>query len=158
MAHRYSAAIDGAANVAAGAAYAELIAGATKAISIRSINVTTKTAVGGSIALSRSFAIGTGTAAGIATGLPHRSTSAIPAATARLQSAWSSSPTGYTSKLRSTILPVATGQSRELWSEEDGPLVVEPGASLLLVNSGSGIDGGGLKVNVTWTEGPASDA
>lgn len=155
MAHRYSATIDSAGSVNAGAAYAEMLAGATKPISVRAVLVTTKTNIGGSFALCRAHAIGTGAASGIATATSHRTGS--PVSTARAQAAWSSAPTGSLLKFRSDILPVATGESSVLWHELDGPIIVEPGNSLLLVNSASGIDGGGLRINFTWEEGPASD-
>lgn len=153
MAHRYSASINRAGPVNSGAAYAEMLAGATKSISVRSVSVTAASATGGEVALVRASSIGTGTS--IATGLAHRSGSPVTAA--RLQSAWSSAPTGAVPVFRSELLPSATGGQRELWHEDDGPLVLEPGTSLLLINQASGIHGGGLRINVTWEEGPLSD-
>lgn len=153
--HRYSAAIRVPAPVGVGQAYAEMLAGATNAISIRSVTLTTTSNVGGEVSLERAFAIGTGAATGIATAIAHWASSPTPQG--RLQVAWSSSgisPTGYVSYARHEVLPVATGQMRTLWSEDDGPFIVEPGSSALLVNHASGIAGGGMQVNVTWEEGP----
>lgn len=147
--NRFSASIDSASPTNAGGCYAEMIAGASKSIVVESITITSKTNVGGTVALSRSYAVGTGSAAGIATGVSHR----VGTAMGRLQSAWSQAPTGFGSKLRGEILPVATGSTRQLWSSDvDGPLVIEPGASLLLVNGGSGIDGGSFKISASWEE------
>lgn len=159
MAHRYSAGLAVVGPIGVGYAYAEMLAGATKPISIRSITLTTSTNVGGQVALVRASAIGTGAATGIATAMSHRLGS--PTSEARVQCAWTSSgitPTGYVSWVHHTVMPLATGQSRDLWSEEDGPLVIEPSSSVLLINHASGIQGGGMHINVTWEEGPASDS
>ena len=154
---RYSVGIIRGTSVSAGQAYAELLAGASDPVSITSITVTTSTAVGGSVALSRAYGIGTGAATGVYTGVAHRSVATSPTGPARAQIAWTSSgvtPTGYVSKLREDILPIATGQSRTLWDASiDGPLVVEPAQSLLVLNPGTGIDGGGLRINFSWEEG-----
>lgn len=157
MAHRFSASVDVAGPVGVGAAYAEMLAGATKPISIRAIVLTTSSNVGGQVALMRAHAIGTGAATGVATAVNHRmgATSA-----ARLQVAWTSSgvtPTGYVTRIRHAIMPIATGSVRELWREEDGPLIVEPASSVLLINHASGIQGAGMHIDVTWEEGPSSD-
>lgn len=163
MARRYSAsATTSVSSTAPGQAYAEMLAGTEKPISVCQILVSTRTNVGGAISLARAYAVGTGAATGIATAVHHR----IGATTsARLQVAWTSSgvtPTGYHSKIRQSLLPVATGQVLELWnSSSDGPLVIEPSGSLLLVNQGSGFQGSGLdgllSVNVTWEEGHPTD-
>lgn len=160
---RFSAARPVAATPAsAGAAYAEMLAGAQRSVSVRSITLSNASNAPSSVALVRASAIGTGAATGIATGIAHRIGGGSPPSTAaRLQVAWSSAPTGSTSKLREAVLPVGTGQVLELWNEHDGPLVLEPSASLLLINSGSGIAGPSgvplFNVNVTWEEGPSSD-
>jgi len=148
----YVASADSPASVNVGAAYAELMSSATRSISVRSISITTKTGAGAVVALARSYAIGTGSAAGIATGLPFRTP--LPATDAKLQTAWTSQPTGQTPKLRSEVLPAATGTARVLWSYDDPPLALEPNTSLLLVNGGSGIAGGPLGINVCWEEYP----
>lgn len=148
---RYSVGLDSAASVNSGAAYAEMIAGAERPISVRAISITTSSNVGGHVRLARAYAVGTATAAGIFTGVAHRTLGGT--AVARAHAAWSQAPTGYLSSLREELLPLATGQMRELWREEDGPLVLEPGTSLLLLNQGSGIAGGGLHINFTWEEG-----
>lgn len=154
---RYSATVDQTTATSSGQAYAELLAGAADPISIRRISVVTLTNIGGAVGLARSFAIGTGAATGIATGVCHRAVATTATGPARAQVAWTSSgvtPTGFVSKFRSDMLPVASGQQRTLWdSAIDGPLVVEPGKSLLVVNSGTGVDGGGLRINFTWEEG-----
>lgn len=163
MAIRHSATVDQRVCPASGSVYAEMLAGATRAISVCAIRVTTLSNLGGEIAIARSFAIGTGAASGIATGVSHRigGQTGVGTAGARLQAAWTSSgvsPTGYASRLRSEILPTATGTIIDLWREDDGPILVEPGQSLLLVNAGSGVaTGSGIRVNFTWSEGAASD-
>jgi hypothetical protein len=154
MPYRFSAAIVSAATINSGAAYAEMLAGATKPISVRSIRVTTLSGVGGAVALSRSFALGTGTS--IATGIGARVTATTPTTTAQINAAWSSNPTGFVSKLREDVLPLGTGIMRELWGADDGPLVIEPGKSILIMNQGSGIQGGALLVSALWEEGDVS--
>lgn len=151
---RYSVGIDSAASAASGAVYAAMIAGATKAISIRSIRVTASSNAGGHIALQRASSVGTATAAGTFTGVAHRVASSVAAATAKAANAWSQAPTGYVSHLRDDILQIATGTYKDLWREEDGPLVVEPNSAVILINQGSGIAAGSLHVNFTWEEGP----
>lgn len=154
---RYSVTFDPLVPVNSGHVYAEMLAGAADPISIKSITVTTKTNLGGQVALSRSRAIGTGAATGVFTGVAHRMGATSATGPAKAYIAWSSSgvsPTGFTSRLRSEVLPVGTGSSTSLWdSVYDGPLVLEPGTSILLMNHASGIDAGGLRVNVTWDEG-----
>lgn len=154
--NRYSAGVLSNGTVAAGAAYAEMLAGATRSISVKEVRVVSATNVGGNVALTRAYAIGTGAASGIATGVAHQFVASAPSA--RLQAAWSSSgitPTGYVSKLRQETLQIGTGAALSLWREShDGPLVIEPNSSLLIVNQGSGIQGGAVFVNVTWEEGP----
>jgi hypothetical protein len=165
LAIRFSASIDQRLAPGSGSAYAEMLAGASEPISVRSIRITTLTALGGEVGLARSFAIGTGAASGLATGVAHRiggyAPTSMPTSAARLQCAWSSSgvsPTGYGSLLRSVMLTAATGASYELWRDEDGPLAVEPSNSLLILNQASGaIPGLGLRLNFTWEKGPASD-
>ena len=160
MGHKYSSALERAEPVSPGGAYAEMLASATKSISIRSITVTTGSNIGGMIALVRSFGVGTGAATGVGTAVAHRLFS--PTTSSRLQVAWTSSgvtPTGYGARFREEVLPVATGQQRVLWDcEVLGPLTVEPGQSLLMVNQASGIQAGAVRLNVTWEEGPARDS
>jgi hypothetical protein len=147
---RYSVGFETGGTVAGGAAYAEMIAGASDPISIRSIRVTTNSNIGGTVALSRAFAVGTGTS--LHTGVAQRTLGGT--AMARAQTAWSQAPTGFVSKLAVDTLPVATGQVRQLWScEEQGPLVLEPGTSLLLINGASAPSAGTLAVDITWEEG-----
>ena len=158
---RYSSGGHRGGSIAAGEAYAELLAGAGSPVSIKSITITSASNAGPNVALVRSFAIGTGAATGVFTGVSHRSIATQPTAIARLQIAWTSSgasPTGYGSKLSEEQLPLATGSTKVLWdSKRDGPLVLEPMTSLLLVNGGSGFAGSGadaaLKINLTWEEG-----
>ena len=153
--NRYSAGVASAATTAAGAAYAEMLAGTEKSISIKQIHVTSGSGVVSNVSIARAFAVGTGAAAGYATGVAHVPFGCASGPTARLQAAWSSAPTGYVSKLKSEVLAGSTGASLALWRESfNGALVVEPGQSILLVNQGSGIVGGPLFVNVTWSEGP----
>lgn len=143
--------------VAPGDPYAEFLAGARDPVSIRAISVSSSSNVGGDIALRRSFAIGTAAASGIYTGVAHFAGATTPTGPARVQVAWTSSgvsPTGYVSNVKDEILPVATGQTRQLWDASvDGPLLIEPSKSLLLINQGSGIHVGGFHVNITWEEG-----
>ena len=161
MAHRYSASI-AAAQPSVGCAYAEMLAGASKSVSVRAIRVTTLSALGGEVALERAYSVGTGAATGIATGVSHRLASS-PTTSARLQAAWTSSgitPTGYGSSLRGTVLGAATGTTYDLWRADDGPLVLEPSESLVLLRRGSGsglATGAALRVDITWEEGPSSD-
>jgi hypothetical protein len=155
MAQRYSVGFDRAADVTSGGAYAEMVAGATKPISIRAVRVTNSSHAGGHISLVRSFAVGTGAPSGTYTGTSHRTLGAT--SEARAYAAWTQTPTGYISKIRDDVMPQATGSSNELWREDDGPLVLEPNTSILIINQGSGIAGGGLHVNFTWEEGPSSD-
>jgi len=154
---RYSVSFDPLTPVNSGHAYAEMLAGAADPVSIKSITVTAKTAIGGNVALVRAHAIGTGAATGVFTGMAHRSAATCATGPAKAYIAWVSSgvtPTGTLSRLRSQIIPIGTGSSFSLWdSHSDGPLLLEPLTSLLLVNNGSGIDGGGLRINVTWEEG-----
>lgn len=158
MGIRYSATIEAATPVAAGAAYAELLASATRGAVVHAIRVETKNAVGAQLGLARSFAIGTGTS--YATGVAHRlasPTMPIGTALSRLQAAWSSAPTGFLSRLRDEVIGAATGTLRQLWSSDvDGPLVIEPGKSIVVMNPGSGIDGAALKIGITWEEGDVS--
>lgn len=147
---RYSVGFETAAGVAAGAVYAEMIAGATDPVTIHSIKVTTNSNIGGQVALVRAHAVGTGTT--VFTGVAQRTIGGT--AMARAQTAWSQAPTGGTSRLAIDSLPVATGQARQVWSaEENGPLILEPSTSLLLVNTASGIAGGSLLVDISWEEG-----
>ncbi len=160
MAHRYSAGVLSASSVPAGGVYAEMLAGATKSISVREIRVVSGSGLGGHVAIARAFAIGTGAATGIATGVSARLGS-TPTTSARMQMAWTSSgvsPTGFGTKMRTEILAAATGADLALWRYDDGPIVVEPNGSLLIVNGGSGIQGGPMFVNVVWEEGPSSDS
>ena len=157
MAKRYSSAIVVNGPVPAGRAYAQMVAGALLPISVREILISTRSNIGGEIAISRTFSPGTGAATGIATGINHRMGATT---SAQLSNAWTNSgaaPTGFNSKMRQSILPVATGQVLQLWTLDDGPLVLEPGEGIILMNPGSGIDAGSLSVNCTWEEGPASD-
>lgn len=156
---RYSAGVSIPGAAASGQAYAELLAGAADPISVKLITITTGSNIGGHVGLSHSFAIGTGAATGIYTGVAHRlaSVSATATGPGRAQIAWTSSgasPTGYGSRLKNELLPVATGQSCILWdATTDGSLVVEPNKSVILFNQGSGIAAAGLHVNFTWEEG-----
>lgn len=155
---RYSIGIDiVVANIAPGQAYAELLASAAAPISVHELTVTSATGNGAVLALSRSAVVGTAAATGVATGaVPHRGVATVPTG-AQIRIAWSSSglaPTGFVSKIRNDILPLATGSVRTLWdSTLDGPFHVEPGTSLLLLNGGSGIDANALKVQLTYSDG-----
>ena len=143
--------------IASGEAYAELLAGASDPVSVKLITVTTASAVGGHVSLAHSYAIGTGAATGIHTGVAHRLVATSATGPARAQVAWTSSgasPTGYRSRMKDEILPIATGQTSVLWdAQSDGDLTIEPGRSIVLINQGSGIDAGGLRINFTWEEG-----
>lgn len=143
-----------------GAIYAQMLAGATKPISIRSVTVVTRTGVATEVGLARSFSVGTASAGSVATGLAQRSTG-TPVGSVEL--AWGTNPTGPTgvhSFFRREVIGAATGTRVELWRAEDGPLAIEPtgmtGMGLLLANVGSAA-GAALDVHVTWEYGPASD-
>lgn len=155
---RYSASVRVRAPVGVGRAYAELLASAGSPVSILSIEASSASNVGGHVALTRSFAIGTGHATGIFTGIAHRTIATQPTGPSRVQIAWTAtgagSPTGYISNLREVVLPVATGQTRTLWDASvHGELVIEPNKSLLVMNHASGIQGGDIILNFTWAEG-----
>lgn len=154
---RYSVGFSRVAPVAPGEAYAELLAGAADPVSVKSITVTTGSNIGGHIGLVRSHAIGTAAATGIYTGIAHRTQATAATGIARAHVAWTSSgvtPTGGIARLKDELLPVATGQTRTIWDcDRDGELLIEPTKSVLLVNVGSGIDGGGARFNITWAEG-----
>lgn len=143
-----------------GAIYAQMLAGASKPISIRSVTVVTRTGVATEVGLARSFSVGTASAGNVATGLAQRSTNAPFGS---VEAAWSTSPTGPTgthSYFRRETIGAATGTRVDLWRAEDGPIAVEPtgmtGMGLLLANVGSAA-GAALDVHVTWEYGPASD-
>jgi hypothetical protein len=158
---RYSVGFHRGGSVSAGEAYAEMLASAGSPVSVKSITVTTGSNAGPNVALVRTFGIGTGAATGIFTGVAHRTIATQPTGPARAQIAWTSSgvtPTGYSTKLREEQMPLATGATKTLWdSHRDGALVIEPSASLLFINGGSGFVGSGgdaaLKFNITWEEG-----
>ena len=152
---------------ASGAIYAQMLAGASRAISIREIIVVTRTAVPTDLAIARSFSVGTASADNVATGVAHRK----PRQTdldGTVEIGWGTSPSGPTgahSYLRRELVGggfsgAATGMRHIMWSEMDGPLAVEPtgatGAGLLLVNVGSAA-GAALDVIVTWEYGPIAD-
>lgn len=154
---RLSVGFDRVPPVAPGEAYAELLASAADPVSVKSITVTTGSNIGGHVALVRAHAIGTAAATGIYTGVAHRTVATFPTGPARAQVAWTSSgitPTGMIARLKEEVLPIATGQTKVLWDERvDGPLVIEPGKSVLAINGGSGINAGGLRFNITWEDG-----
>jgi uncharacterized membrane protein len=164
MAAKASASVRAAA-ANSGAAYAQMLAGATKPISIRSIALVARTAVATEVALARSFAVGTASAGNVATGLAHRARSQANVI-GRVEYGWATSPTavatGAAGYFRREVLAAATGARVELWRDEDGPIAIEPtgvgtgAAGLLLVNVGSAA-GAALDVHVTWEYGPASD-
>lgn len=158
---RYSVGFHRGGSIAAGEAYAEMLATAGSSVSVKSVTVSTASNAGPNVAIVRAHAVGTGAATGIFTGVCHRTIGTQPTGPARVQIAWTSSgvtPTGMTTKLKEEQFPLATGAHRVLWDcDRDGPLVIEPGKSILLVNGGSGFAGSGadaaLKFNVTWEEG-----
>lgn len=149
---------------ASGAVYAQMIGGATQAISVREIVATARTAIPTSLGLARSFSVGTATAAGVATGLAHR-VSKQGEVSGRLETEWSASPTGPTGAhhfLRRATFGGATGSRVTILDPHlDAPIVVEPtgmtGMGLLLLNVGSGA-GSDLDIHVTWEFGHASDS
>ena len=158
---RFSAGFSSAANVAAGAAYAEMMAGAGRPLSLRALTVTSN-GVAGAVSLVRSWAVGTGTT--VQTGVCHQPVATgtpsgtpplnyvSPSGSARIFSAWSQAPTGIIHALRREVLSTGTGSFGELWKEDYGPLSVEPNQSLIVINNASGIDGPGLHLNFTWDE------
>lgn len=149
---RYSVGFVKAASVAVADPYAELLAGAGSVISVRQITVTAASGVGGQVGLAHAFAIGTGTT--VFTGVCHRAIATQPTGPARVNAGWSSKPTGAISLLKNELLPLGTGQSKTLWDwTVDGELIVEQLKSVVLVNCGSGIQGGDLLFNITWQEG-----
>lgn len=153
MRERYSAAFEvGASPVSSGGVYAEMLAGATRSISVIAVRAFTGSNVGGMVGLARSFAIGTGTAAGTFTGVAHRTVAQAQAG--RAVNAWLQAPTGLPGLMRDVVLPVATGTAVDIWREEDGPIVLEPATSLLALNQGSGINAAPFRLQVTWEEGP----
>lgn len=143
-----------------GAVYAQMLAGATKPISVRSVAVVARTSVATEVGIARSFSVGTASAGNVATGIAHR----VPEApVGSVEIGWGTNPTGPTgahSYLRREVVGAATGTRVELWRAEDGPIAIEPtgmtGMGLLLVNVGSAA-GAALDVHVTWEYGPASD-
>lgn len=151
---RYSTGFVQAASINPGAAYAEMVAGATKSISVVAVKATADSGAGGSIALVRAFAVGTGAGTGTYSGVAHKIASTGSGASGKVFGAWAQQPTGFVGRLQDVVLGAATGTHRELWRIEDGPIVLEPGQSLLAVNQGSGINGGGIRFNFTWDEGP----
>jgi hypothetical protein len=160
MAAKASASVRVAA-VNSGVVYAQMLAGATKPISIRSITLVARTNVLLDVGLCRSFSVGTASAAGVATGLAHRAPNQVRGDVwGRVETAWATNPTGVATGTAFLRREVATGGRLELWRAEDGPLAVEPtgatGMGLLLVNVGSAA-GPALDVHVTWEYGPASD-
>ena len=158
---RYSVGFHRGGSVAAGEAYAEMLATAGDPVSVKSITVTTGSNAGPNVALVHAYAVGTGAATGVFTGVAHRTIATLATGPARVQIAWSSSgvtPTGYRTKLREEQMPLATGSTKTLWDcDRDGPLSIEPGKSILFINGGSGFVGSGgdaaLKFNITWEEG-----
>lgn len=151
MRERYSAAFEVAATTSSGGIYAEMLAGATRPISIIAIRAVAGSNIGGMVGLARSFRVGTGTAAGTYTGVNHRTVATGPFG--RVFAAWTQAPTGLPGLLRDDVLPVGTGLVHEIWRQEDGPLVIEPGNSILALNQGSGINASAFRLNVTWEEG-----
>jgi hypothetical protein len=143
-----------------GVVYAQMLAGATRPISVRSVTVVTRTGVATEVGLARSFSVGTASAGNVATGLAHR----LPSTSVgSVEIGWSTNPTGPTGAhpyLRRETIGAATGTRIELLREVDAPIVVEPtgatGMGLLLVNVGSAA-GAALDVHVTWEYGHASD-
>lgn len=146
-----------------GALYAQMLAGATRPISVREITVVTRTAVATEIGLQRSFSVGTASAGNVATGLALR----VPnqsSVQGSVEIGWGTNPTGVATGahgyLRREVVGAATGTRIRLWTEDDTPITVEPtgmtGMGLLLVNVGSAA-GAALDVHVVWEEGPRSD-
>jgi len=143
-----------------GAIYAQMLAGATKPITIRAVTVVSRTGVATEVGLARSFSVGTASAGNVATGICHRATEGV---VGTVELGWGTNPTGPTGVhpyLRRETIGAATGTRVELWKFDDGPLVVEPtgmtGMGMLLVNVGSA-PGAALDVHVTWEYGPATD-
>lgn len=147
------------ASAASGAIYAQMLAGATKAISLRSVTVVGRGGLSTDLALARAFSIGTASAGNVATAIAHQK-SKQGDIQGSVEIGWGTNPTGPTgahSYLRREAFGsgsgVATGMRLELWREEDGPLEVEPtgatGMGLLLLNVGSGA-GAALDVHFTW--------
>lgn len=169
---RFSATVQ-VAGPASGAVYAAMMAGASEPLSIVSLRVTSRTGTASNLALARMQAAGIGTVTS-ATGLPHRIATGIANAyqtSSRVETAWSTTaptgPTGTVNYLRRQVLGGgATGGGLggtgaqfyfDLWNEEtDGPLYVEPGQGLLLLNVGSAASAD-LDVHFTWAAGPSSD-
>lgn len=144
---------------ASGSAYAQMLAGATRAISVKEIVVTSR-GLGGEVALARSVSVGTATAAGVATGVAHRTTEQARIY-GRLEHAWSAAPSGATQWLKKESIGGATGTRVKLLDAScDMPIEIEPtgatGMGLLLVNVASGV-GPPFDINVTWEYGAAHD-
>lgn len=144
---------------ASGAVYAQMITGAQRAISIKEIVVTSR-GLGGEVALARSFSVGTATAAGVATGVAHRAPEQSRVF-GRLETAWSSQPSGATQWLKKESIGGATGTRVKLLDAScDMPISVEPtgatGMGLLLVNVASGV-GPAFDINVTWEFASAAE-
>ena len=145
-----------------GAIYAQMLADATRPISIRTITIVPRTNVPLEIGLVRAFAVGTAGATTVATGIAHRHPNQANMA-GKVEYGWSTSPTcGATGANGFFRREIATGTRLLLWRLEDEPIVVEPtgvgtgSAGLLLMNVGSA-PGPALDVHVTWEYGPAAD-
>lgn len=173
---RFSATVQ-IASPASGAVYAAMMAGTSEPISIVSLRMTARTALPSNIALARMQVAGVGTVTS-ATGIAHRVVTGTASGAAmgyqtssRVETAWSTTPptgpTGTFNYLRRQVLAGgATGGGlggtgvqfySDLWNEEtDGPLYVEPGAGLLLLNVGSA-PSADLDIHFTWSAGPSSD-
>lgn len=158
MGIRFSAVVD-VAGVAAGAAYVELLAAATRSIDVHVVKIDAKDALGSLVGLVRSATVGTGNAFG--TGIAHRAlvgTAPIGTALARVHVGFAVTPSAMASRLRDAVIAGGTtGTSRHLWSSDvDGPITIEPGQSLLVINQASAPSAATLKIGLTWAEGDAS--
>lgn len=148
IAEYYSAAVHSTAT--AGAVYSALMAGATKSIALKKIHINARSGVGTNVGVTRSYQVGTATS--IATGAPHR-TGAAPA-TARVETAWSSAPTGTRLFFADRVIQGTQGEQLTIWeSASDGEIVLEPGTAILLINVGTGT-GAELAIEWSWQEGP----
>lgn len=151
--------------VNSGAVYAQMMAGAQKSISVRSITLVARTNVATEIGLARSVSVGTASAGSVATGVAHRAPNQA-GVQGTVEYGWSVQPsgvpTGPAPYLRRELWSAPSGSRFELWQLEDDPIAIEPtGAGtgmmgLCLVNVGSAA-GAALDVHVTWEYGHVGD-
>lgn len=134
---------------AAGAPYAALLAGVNNRVDVREIHVTLAAATLTPMGLIRAATVGTATTS--TAGQPVDVADA--AATAAIQSAWSTAPTipGSPVYLDRKTFPASIGAGRD-WYLQRGELVIPAGGSLLLWNFHATDAGAASDVTIVWDE------